>query len=259
MWRRGVVAKRVERVVSYVYIIFDERGVPRYVGKGTGTRILSHRKRGHYNRRMRALYKRVDDPPAIKVREGLTHREAYEIETALITAIGRGARGPLYNLTDGGDGAFGYVQSKKTRRLHSVALKGKPKSADARASMKKSAVARWTRDEDHQTLVDYHAGMTETQRAARRAKIAVATKDAMARSGASAKISDARRGKPLTEAQMAVITRTAELRRSRGPTEAEVAMVMRRIGKPNPYAVQRMNEARRARAAERRAAREAMP
>jgi len=47
--------------------------------------------------------------PKIKVRENLSEDEAFTVEVALIAAIGRQdlGRGPLLNLTDGGEGATG--------------------------------------------------------------------------------------------------------------------------------------------------------
>jgi hypothetical protein len=198
----------------YVYVIFDGDGVPRYVGKGTGKRSEQHRKPGHYNFQMRRLYRQCDDPPVVKVREGLTHAEAYVTEMALIAAIGRGKDGPLFNFTDGGDGANGYVQSSKTRQLHRKALKGKPKSEAHRAALKKAWENSARRAALKLRVKLQHANMSEKTRAARSAKLRGAwTEEKRAELGA--KISASRRGKPLTEAQLAIVHRMNEAHRIR--------------------------------------------
>lgn len=97
------------RAIFYVYILFDENAVPRYVGKGKGNRWLAHdRAADPNNSQKNEFVKRtlvaIGDVPKIKVRENISEDEALKIEAALIKAIGRQPRGPLFNRTDNRNG-----------------------------------------------------------------------------------------------------------------------------------------------------------
>ena len=94
----------------YVYVLFDNEALPRYVGKGRGKRAISTVKPGRRNQMKNAFLKRtreiLGEVPLIIVRNNLTEKEALEIEIALIAAIGRRKNnaGPLTNISSGGDG-----------------------------------------------------------------------------------------------------------------------------------------------------------
>jgi hypothetical protein len=94
----------------YVYVIFRPDGSPCYVGKGKGNRWRRLRRRRN-PRLERIIAKGARELPIIKIREGLTEAQAFEVEVALIAAIGRGKNGPLVNMTDGGDGTSGYKRT----------------------------------------------------------------------------------------------------------------------------------------------------
>jgi hypothetical protein len=124
----------------YVYILFRLNGIPCYVGKGKGDRWTRHEggTRDHRNRHLgniitqaRAAGKKL---PKIKVAEGLTEDSAFDLERLLIGCIGRGKDGPLVNLTDGGDGPAGMIQSPESNALRSAALKNVPKTPEHRAA-----------------------------------------------------------------------------------------------------------------------------
>ena len=102
--------KRVLRVY-YVYVLFDWLGIPRYVGKGRGSRWTDHeRSTDPRNQAKNEFIERtwivLGEIPKIKVREDLTEAAAFATETALIKAIGRLdlGTGPLTNMSDGGEG-----------------------------------------------------------------------------------------------------------------------------------------------------------
>ena len=93
----------------YVYLLFDHLGLPRYVGKGTAHRWLQHERRSDArnvkkNSFIEQTTRVLGEVPKIKIRENLTETEAFALEIAFIKAIGRCPRGPLCNMTDGGDG-----------------------------------------------------------------------------------------------------------------------------------------------------------
>lgn len=61
------------------------------------------------------------------LKQDLSWEEACELEKMLISHYGRRdlKLGPLVNLTDGGDGGFGVIQSKETRDKRRVSMIGK--------------------------------------------------------------------------------------------------------------------------------------
>lgn len=108
----------------YVYMICRPNGVACYIGKGRGTRWLRHDKRST-NPHLECLYKKYPGKLiAVKIRENLTEDEAFSLEMALISLIGRETSGgPLVNMTDGGEGASGYKFPRDI--VERIALKNK--------------------------------------------------------------------------------------------------------------------------------------
>lgn len=133
----------------YVYVIFRMDGSPCYIGKGKGRRWLQHEayaRRRHHNRRLARLIRAAapNKLPKVKIREHLTNQEACEIERAFIAAIGRGHKGPLVNLTDGGEGLGGYKRSRALA-IRAGALSGAARKGNKYGPMsdeRKSAISR---------------------------------------------------------------------------------------------------------------------
>jgi len=127
----------------YVYVLFRLDGEPFYVGKGRGRRWKFHataasRERSHKAAIIRQIVQTCA-VPMVKVRDGLTEREAFETEIALIYAIGRQPFGPLTNCTDGGEGQAG--ASAETRAKIAAARSGKPLSLEHRKGLSKALKA----------------------------------------------------------------------------------------------------------------------
>lgn len=118
-----------------------------YIGKGYGQRIDEH------ERRIKAGTKRKGDNPykenVIKkiwdageeiVKEKIAyfakHEEALELEVALIFLMR--PYGHLTNLTDGGDGAWGYIPTEETRRYMSQVNKGRKRSEETRQRIREA-------------------------------------------------------------------------------------------------------------------------
>jgi hypothetical protein len=102
----------------YVYVVFRLSGEPCYVGKGRGDRWRKHIQRTH-NQYLRRIIKKEDrNPPVVLVRENLSEAEAFGVERALITALGRLdlKTGCLVNHTDGGDGASNPSREARDRK-----------------------------------------------------------------------------------------------------------------------------------------------
>ena len=117
----------------YVYVIFRLNGIPCYVGKGKGGRWMQHIRRS-CNIHLTRIYRQSgNDLPIVKVREHLTNLEACATEVALIGAIGRAdlGRGPLVNLSDGGDGTGRRHADTTLQKLRSIA-KGRSKAQSER-------------------------------------------------------------------------------------------------------------------------------
>lgn len=109
-----------QKSVFYVYVLFDQFGVPRYVGKGRGNRWKQHEsekeKKSNYRkfRFIRETLAAIGEIPKIKVRQNLTEIEAFETERAFIAALGRFPEGSLVNRTDNRNGP----SSEQTRIWH---------------------------------------------------------------------------------------------------------------------------------------------
>lgn len=83
--------------------------------------------------------------------EGLSQVAAMDMEVALISRL-RADGLDLTNLTDGGDGVQGQVQSPETRSRKSLALRGRAKSPDAVARQADSLRGRRASIEERETL-----------------------------------------------------------------------------------------------------------
>ncbi len=115
-----------EQPIYYVYFLFDWCGIPRWVGKGKNGRIDAHGKYGDTSNSLKIemieqTWIMLDDLPKLKVQEGLTEKQAFDVESILIKAIGRKdlGTGPLLNLTDGGEGLSGFVYSEFSKNIRS--------------------------------------------------------------------------------------------------------------------------------------------
>lgn len=122
----------------YVYAYYRDESdeindVPLYIGMGRGRRWESHLKRST-NIHLQRIISNSGETPHKKLRDGLTHQEAVDLEVALIKRYGRFPNGPLCNFTDGGEGTPGHVKSKEWREHQSAVLTGRTRSEDAKRS-----------------------------------------------------------------------------------------------------------------------------
>lgn len=120
-------------MIFYAYIYRDPRnGEAFYVGKGKGSRAQSHLSRqdaSHMTRRVQKML-REGVRPSIEIIPALDEQHAFFLEECLIGVIGRAdlGRGPLLNLTNGGQGMSGNVPSPEALAKRSASLMGRPKN-----------------------------------------------------------------------------------------------------------------------------------
>lgn len=98
----------------YVYIIFDENKIPRYIGKGSNKRVLDHwfNKKRKGKRGNKILNKKINEQYFYNFYiKNVTENVAFKIEKKLINLYGRVCNntGTLFNFTSGGEGVSGYV------------------------------------------------------------------------------------------------------------------------------------------------------
>lgn len=101
-----------------------------YVGKGSAERARSTRGRSRYWRNIVAKHGHTVEVLA----HWLTEAEAFDHEKFLIACF-RDLRAPLCNLTDGGEGASGYVHTSEARAKIAASSKGRVASAETLAKM----------------------------------------------------------------------------------------------------------------------------
>ena len=94
-----------------------------YVGKGEGKRIYQKQNRNKYWINTSNKYGYIVDI----IESDLTEEQAFEREVFYIKKIGRRdlGLGTLVNMTDGGDGGVGRIQSIEERNKRSSSLKGR--------------------------------------------------------------------------------------------------------------------------------------
>lgn len=174
----SVCPTRIEMIANefYVYAYFDPcDDLPFYVGKGHGDRDVQHfrphelKKPYPFYRKLRKMLAQGVQPLVVRLAEQIGEPEAFVLESFLILALGRRNDplnpGPLWNLTDGGEGASGYVCSEEIRLRISAGKKGKKNSeshnrniAAARSRMKCSEATK-------QKIAAQHRGMKATEKA----------------------------------------------------------------------------------------------
>lgn len=139
----------------YVYVIFDNDGVPRYVGAGNGLRMERWRCPSTWGYNPVGLWLRALGrcPEARRIITGLTFEEANAWERHLIEFIGRRCegRGTLLNVQAGGMSGGGEFHHD-LRPEKQPKPKPKPKPRTARGGV---VVSQWVPPEKQQPSRDY--------------------------------------------------------------------------------------------------------
>lgn len=129
-------------MIHYVYVYLDTRKngkfiyddlefdyEPFYVGQGKNNRYMSGLKEGsiYKKRKINKIYQSGLEPMVIKLYDNLEYENALILEIETISKIGRYnlQKGPLVNLTDGGEGVKNKIVSDETKKKQSLARIGK--------------------------------------------------------------------------------------------------------------------------------------
>lgn len=83
-----------------------------------------------------------NDPLSLKYKKGLTQDEARQWEKNLILNIGRSRKGPLTNLTNGGEGIYGYNRTLEEKQNLSLLKKGTHLSEETKNKISRSLKER---------------------------------------------------------------------------------------------------------------------
>jgi hypothetical protein len=132
----------VNNYYTYIYIDPSRNNEPIYIGKGKCNRAYYHLKlkgKSPFISRLKHM-KVCGVKPIIKfIVKDISEEDAHWNEQYLIMWYGRKdlGKGPLLNLTDGGEGVSGRKTSNLTKEKMSLAKIGKPRSEEEKKNMRK--------------------------------------------------------------------------------------------------------------------------
>lgn len=175
----------------YVYGEYAFQYEPFYVGKGNGDRMNIHlieynlekRKNKSFTNKIKKIQRVCECNPIILLyQDQLQEQISFDLEISIIAAVGRKdlKRGPLCNLTDGGEGPTGRIVSEETRRKNSESHKGRKQSAEAIEKTRQANIGRKCLDETKRKIGNANRGKIHSEEQ-------------------NKQISERFKGKPLTE------------------------------------------------------------
>ena len=145
--------------IYYCYVYKREDGTPYYIGKGKGSRAF-------------ITSGRIINPPRDRTNiifacEGVSETEAFEMEVALISLLGRKdlGTGILRNKTDGGEGVSGWVPSEETKRKMSEKAIGRVPTEQARKRMSEARKGQKVSEETKRRVGEASKGRIHSEEA----------------------------------------------------------------------------------------------
>lgn len=116
--------------IYYTYAYLRNDGTPYYIGKGKNKRAYERKHNAFVPSKDRILF----------LKKNLTEEKAFIHEIYMISIFGRKdlGTGILYNLTNGGDGASGYVYTEEQRKKMGDLRRGKKRPRQSKIMKEKS-------------------------------------------------------------------------------------------------------------------------
>lgn len=156
---------------NYMYGNYSFEYEPFYVGKGCNDRSYHHLCESHQKQnsnksfinKIKKIQKEIDTDPIIMIyKKNMSENESYELEKKLIDMIGRKdlKKGPLCNLTDGGEGGgTGRIVSDEVKQkliinnmMGITGMKGKKHTEISKQKIRESNIGRTHTNETKQRM-----------------------------------------------------------------------------------------------------------
>ena len=151
----------------YVYVYRDpsRKNEPIYCGKGQDRRAYEHLTRTDKHEFVHRLakMKRNGVEPIINVVDMPSEELALQCEIDTIARFGRKdlGKGPLLNMTDGGDGTSGRITIDETREKMSLTRKGQSQTLEHIDNRRKAMIGQKRTDETREKMSKAHQGRTQ--------------------------------------------------------------------------------------------------
>jgi hypothetical protein len=146
--------------MAYLYRhIRLDKNEPFYIGIGSDEKFKRANEKSRRNKIWNDIVSKTDYKIEILF-DNLTWEQACEKEIELVSFYGRRdlKKGTLCNLTDGGDGTLGVIQSEESRRKKSESQKGKKASEEARKKMSQAQTGKKPSEETRKKMSDAKIG-----------------------------------------------------------------------------------------------------
>jgi hypothetical protein len=144
----------------YVYAYFDGE-TPIYIGAGCRDRDIKHLKscakgRSYFHNKLRKMQREGFTPTVRRLLDNLTFQESRDWERFFIQTLGRKnlKTGPLYNLTDGGEGVLNFIVSNTTKQRMSESAKVAHARLEVKQQHSMATKAAMSRSEVKQKILE---------------------------------------------------------------------------------------------------------
>jgi len=157
---------------DFIYGLYKFDYEPFYIGKGSKERCNDHifdcklKTFSFKNNKIKKILSLGFKPIILKVSENLFEIDAFELERKLISIIGRHdlKKGPLTNLTDGGEGFSGLIKSDLHRQRLSNSNLGKKLSEETKKKISDSLIGKVGRNTGNKHSEETKNKISETKK-----------------------------------------------------------------------------------------------